>query len=85
MSPAGICMGIVSALICLKYIPVSLAVFSNAPNIPLVVVYVVSLIAGLMPVFMLLSFWLVSGLFGIMSRICDHVRRPLMAGMPRRM
>ena len=64
----------------LKSVPVSLAVFSNAPNIPLVVVYYVSLIVVLMPVCMLVSFRMVSGLIGVMCLICGHVRRPPTGG-----
>ena len=60
--------------------PVSLAVFSSAPNIPLVVVYVVSLIAASMSVFILVSFMMVSGLLGVVRLICGHVMRPPTGG-----
>jgi len=60
----------------LKSVPVSLAVFSSAPKIPLVVVYVVSLIVALMPVFILVSFMMVSGLLGVIRLIFCHVLRP---------
>ena len=49
----------------LKFVPVSLDFFSSSPKIPLVVVYFVSLIAVLMPVFILDSFMVVSGLLGV--------------------
>jgi len=64
----------------LKSVAVSLAVFSSAPNIPLVVVDVVSLIDVFMPVFILVSFRMVSGLSGVVCLICGHVRRPPLGG-----
>ena len=59
---------------------VSLAVFSSAPKIPLAVVDVVSLIAVFMPVFILVSFRMVSGLSCVVCFICGHDRRPPMGG-----
>jgi len=64
----------------LKSVPVSLAFFSSSPKIPLVVVYVVSLIAVLMPVFILVHFTMVSGLLGVVLLICGHVLRPPTSG-----
>ncbi len=64
----------------LNYVPVSLAVFSSALKIPLVLVYVISLIVVLMPVFILVSFMMVSGLFGVVFLICGHVLRPPTGG-----
>ncbi len=64
----------------LKFVPVSLAVFSSAPKIPLVMVDVVSLIALFMPVYILVSFRMASGLFGVVCLVCGHVRRPLTGG-----
>jgi hypothetical protein len=53
----------------LKSMPVTLAFFSSSPKIPLDGVYVVSLICVLMPVFILVSFMMVSGLLGIVLLI----------------
>ena len=64
----------------LKYVPVSLAFFSSSPKIPLVVVYFVSLIAVFIPVFMCVSFMMVSGWFGVVLLICDHVLSPPTSG-----
>ncbi len=64
----------------LKYVPVSLAIFSSAPKIPLAVGDVVSLINVFMPIFILVSFMMVSGLSGVVCLICGHVRRPPMGG-----
>jgi len=64
----------------LKSVPVSLAVFSSAPKILLVVMDDVSLIAVFMPVFILASLRMVSGLFGVVCLICGHVRRSPMGG-----
>ena len=60
--------------------PVSLVVFRSAPKTRLVVVCVVSLIYFFMPVFMLVSFIMVSGLFGVVCLICGHIRRPPTGG-----
>ncbi len=60
----------------LKFVPVSLAVFSRAAKAPFVVVVVVSLIDVFIPVFMLVSFRMMSGYSGVVCLICGHVRRP---------
>ena len=64
----------------LKSVPVSIAVFSSAPKIPLVILGVVSLIAVFMPVFRLVSFRMVSGSFGVVCLIWGHVQRPPTGG-----
>ena len=64
----------------LKSVPVSFAFLRIAPKIRLVVVYVVSLIVVLMPVFILVSFMMVSGLLGVVRLICGHVLRPPTGG-----
>jgi hypothetical protein len=64
----------------LKSVPVSLAFFSSSPKMPLDVVYVFSLIVVLMPVFISVSFTMVSGLLGAVLLICGHVLRPPTCG-----
>ncbi len=54
--------------------------FSSAPKMPLVMVDVVSFIALFMPVFILVSFWMVSGSSGVECLIGGHVRRPPTGG-----
>jgi hypothetical protein len=67
--------GVCECACMLKSVPVSIAFFCSAPKIPLVVVYFFSLIVVLMPVFILVSFMMVSGLFGLVRLTCGHVLR----------
>ncbi len=64
----------------LKSVPVSHAVFSRVANTPFVVMVIVSLIAVFMPVFMLVSFRMMSVFPGVVYLICGHVRRPSTGG-----
>ena len=65
----------------LKYAPMSLASLRSLPKTPLVVTFLlVCFISFLMPALRLVSFRMISGLFGRVCLILGHVRRPPIGG-----
>ncbi len=65
----------------LKSVPVSCAALRSTPKTHVgVLLCAVSFIGFFMLVLRLVNLCMVSGLFGIVRRICGHVRRPPMGG-----